>query len=302
MATDDGRAVQGGPALPVVIVNQSLPGSTPSGTQDVRVASALPAGTNNIGDVDVLSIADGANVALGAKADTPATTDTGSFTLIALFKRYLERFTTFLTRIPAALDTSGNLKAGLYVTGNVAGDSPVIAESGSIRNIRMGIWQSTNQAAVNAAADGILASVPSLATQARQMAYNGTTWDLERNNFELTLLASAARTTTTASADQINYNGRSLLVLVNVSNAGTGSILLSLHTKDPISGSYFTFWTAAAALTANGTYAYYFADGATGGNFTEIRALGLAARTFRVNVTHNNANSITYSVAGVILV
>lgn len=71
--TDDGRAVQGGPALPVVIVNQSLPGSTPSGTQDVELTSALPTGSNTIGSVkvtdgtdtlDIISPASGQNSAL----------------------------------------------------------------------------------------------------------------------------------------------------------------------------------------------------------------------------------------------
>ncbi len=32
--------------------------------------------------------------------------------------------------------------------------------------------------------------------------------------------------------------------------------------RTPISGNYFTVWSAAAPVTANGTYAYYFADGA----------------------------------------
>lgn len=45
-------------------------------------------------------IADGDNVALGAKADAAATTDAGTFSLIALFKRLLQKLTT---QLPAAL-------------------------------------------------------------------------------------------------------------------------------------------------------------------------------------------------------
>ncbi len=40
--------------------------------------------------------ADGDDVALGAKADAAATTDAGTFSLISLFKRLLERVTTLI--------------------------------------------------------------------------------------------------------------------------------------------------------------------------------------------------------------
>jgi hypothetical protein len=56
-----------------------------------------------------MSIADGADITQGAKGDAAATTDTGTFSLIALFKRLLQKFTT---QLPAALDTSGALKVG----------------------------------------------------------------------------------------------------------------------------------------------------------------------------------------------
>lgn len=50
---------------------------------------------------------------VGAQADTSATTDTGTFSLIALFKRLLEKFTDFLSRIPAALTASGNFRVSI---------------------------------------------------------------------------------------------------------------------------------------------------------------------------------------------
>jgi len=51
-------------------------GALPAGTNnvgDVDIASALPAGTNNIGDVDIASIADGLDVTQGALADAAIT-------------------------------------------------------------------------------------------------------------------------------------------------------------------------------------------------------------------------------------
>lgn len=57
-------------------------------------------------------VADGDNVALGAKADAAASTDTGTFSLIALFKRLLQKVTALALQFPAALDTAGYFKVG----------------------------------------------------------------------------------------------------------------------------------------------------------------------------------------------
>jgi hypothetical protein len=38
--------------------------------------------------------------------------------------------------------------------------------------------------------------------------FNNSTWDRHRNNVEVTVFASAARTATVASSEIINYNGR----------------------------------------------------------------------------------------------
>lgn len=48
---------------------------------------------NNFPATQAVSEADGANVSLGAKADASATTDTGTFSFISLFKRLLEKLT-----------------------------------------------------------------------------------------------------------------------------------------------------------------------------------------------------------------
>jgi hypothetical protein len=49
----------------------------------------ITSGTGGGGGGGAVTVADGADVALGAKADAAATTDTGTFSLIALFKRLL---------------------------------------------------------------------------------------------------------------------------------------------------------------------------------------------------------------------
>lgn len=126
--------------------------------------------------------------------------------------------------------------------------------------------------------------------------FNNSTWDRQRGVNALSLLTSAARTTTTDSPDQTNYNWRGLILNVNVTSAGTGSITPSIQVKDSISNTYKTIWTAAAALTANGNYVYALYPGAGAASFTEAVSI-LLSRTWRVEVVANNANSVTYSVS-----
>lgn len=129
--------------------------------------------------------------------------------------------------------------------------------------------------------------------------FNGSTWDRQRNVAALTLLASAARTADTNSSDQTNYNSRGILIQVNVSSAGSGSITPNLQVKDSISGNYKTIWAAATPLTANGLYVYeIYPSELSVASFTEVVQAVLSARTFRVGTVHNNANSITYSISG----
>lgn len=76
-------------ASPVTIYTQNPNGQAAmAGSQPVAIASdqsAVP-----------MSVADGSLASLGAKADSAATTDAGTFSLIALFKRLLERVTTLV--------------------------------------------------------------------------------------------------------------------------------------------------------------------------------------------------------------
>lgn len=129
-----------------------------------------------------------------------------------------------------------------------------------------------------------------------ELVYNGTTLDRRRGVQAVTLLASASRTVTTNSADQTNYNHRGLILTVDVSVIGTGSITPSIQVKDSISGNYKTIWTAAAALTGNGTAVYALYPGAAAASFTEAVAL-VVGRTWRLALVSNNANAVTASAS-----
>jgi hypothetical protein len=69
---------------------------------------------------------------VGAKADAAATTDTGTFSLVALIKRALQNWTTLLARIPALV--SGRMPVdGSGVTQPVSGSvTPVLTSGGHI--------------------------------------------------------------------------------------------------------------------------------------------------------------------------
>ena len=116
------------------------------------------------------------------------------------------------------------------------------------------------------------------------------------HDLEVSVLASGARTTTQTSADRVNYDGTGLLLVVDVTSAGTGSITPKIQGKDA-NGVYYDLWTAAAAITTNGTKVYAIHPGAaTAGNLTET-IQQLLPRVFRTVITANNANPVTYSVA-----
>jgi hypothetical protein len=137
--------------------------------------------------------------------------------------------------------------------------------------------------------------------------FNGTTWDRARGVTEGTLLASAARTTTTNSSDQTNYNATGVVISVDFTatpnNAET--ITVAIQAKDPVSAKYVTI-TAFTALTSSAlgatptteTYLYSLYPGAAETAATakhEVQALALP-RTWRVLLTHSASGSWTYSV------
>lgn len=111
---------------------------------------------------------------------------------------------------------------------------------------------------------------------------------------DTTLLASASRTTTQTSSDIINYSGLSaLIVILDMTVVGTGSVTLSIDGKDPASGKYYNILTGAA-ITTNSTNIYRI-----GRNLAAVAnttAQDYIPRTIRIVVTANNANAATYSV------
>lgn len=81
-------------------------GSGPYAINAAGVATLIGAGGGGGGGGGAVTVADGADVAMGATADAAATSDAGTFSLIALFKRLLGKLPTLASgRMP--VDGSG---------------------------------------------------------------------------------------------------------------------------------------------------------------------------------------------------
>lgn len=125
-----------------------------------------------------------------------------------------------------------------------------------------------------------------------------TTWDRERNNHSITLLASTARSTDTVSSDQTNYNARAHVLFLDHTGTSTGASLTpSVQAKDSLSGLYRTIWQGAAVAYSTTLSAYMFGPDSSGSTgFTETAVLRLP-RTWRLSVAHSSSGPTTYSAS-----
>lgn len=130
--------------------------------------------------------------------------------------------------------------------------------------------------------------------------FNGTSWDRRRNNQDTAAMITAAGATTSQTgADQTNYNGKGLQVVLDMTVVGTGSVTITIQGKDAASGKYYTLLAGAAVVT-NSTNLYTVYPGAP--TTTNVSASLPLPRVWRVITTANNANATTYTVgASVIL-
>jgi len=116
---------------------------------------------------------------------------------------------------------------------------------------------------------------------------------------DIALLASAARTATSASSDQINYgNARGVIVTLDCTvDPASASITMDIEHKDTVSGKYESLMLTAAAVTAVGTHTYIVVPGvgAAADDVVEVAGFPIG-KVWRVNVTHADTDSITYSV------
>lgn len=136
---------------------------------------------------------------------------------------------------------------------------------------------------------------------ANLLGFNGSTWDRWRNNAEVALLASAARTATTGFGEQTNYNAPGILLMVEVSsNPGGGETLRVEAAQRGPGGNQLTIGTATASTFGGGggPQSLLIYPGTTVGATANGSAIVNSAipRRWAGQVVHSGAGSWTYSV------
>ncbi len=133
-------------------------------------------------------------------------------------------------------------------------------------------------------------------------AFNGTNYDRNYNNTQGTLLASAARTSTTISPDATNFNAEggfvSLLIsaIPAVPSSGSG-LQLTVRGRDA-SGNYFNLTTQTGLLNAVGLYVLAIFPSASGTTDQIIQSTSQRIpRVYDVVVSAPTSDSYTYSLA-----
>ena len=128
--------------------------------------------------------------------------------------------------------------------------------------------------------------------------FNGSSWDRARNNEEVTLLTSAARTAQTDSSDQVNFNAKGVMIILDITvDAVSVGLTPSILMKDPVSGKDVTIWTATAPATAVGTDIYLIYPGVLAADFNGTEAVSIALpRTWVLRIAVADADEATYSV------
>jgi len=116
---------------------------------------------------------------------------------------------------------------------------------------------------------------------------------LLNNAGSFVVLASAARTATVTSDDQVNvdYNGVHISIVVSAVTA-TPSVVPKIQGKDA-SGNYYDI-LVGAAITGTGTTVLRVFPNAT--DATNLTANDFIPKNWRIVMTHGDTDSITYSV------
>jgi hypothetical protein len=115
---------------------------------------------------------------------------------------------------------------------------------------------------------------------------------------EVTLAVSAARTATAQFSGPVNdqFNGIDFIIDVTAI-AATPSVVFTIQGQDPVSGKWYTI-LASAAIVGVGTTILRVHPGAV--VTANVSANACMPRTWRVDATHADADSITYSLGAVL--
>jgi len=145
--------------------------------------------------------------------------------------------------------------------------------------------------------DGLGSSQLGLITQGAARLFNGTSFDRARNNAEITALASAARSSTTTSADLTNHNARGLFLLFDVTAAPGGGETVTFNVQYKLGDGYATAFTDGTPRAVTGKFFYGMYPSALATTAYHGQNNAVIPRTWRVNIGHSAGGEWTYSVS-----
>lgn len=147
------------------------------------------------------------------------------------------------------------------------------------------------------AVDGDANAVVTYRVLARAHGFNGTTWDRLRDNEEVTLLASAARSASNEAASRTLYNRKGLILWLRITAVpGVDTVQLAVQFWNNAESEWVTHLSdAATASTGNRVIVVYPGVTATTGIITAFSNSPMPRR-YRGIVTHVGAGSFTYSM------
>ena len=201
---------------------------------------------------------------------------------------------------PFKFDDTDKLAISAYGKKTVPGDTPFLLDTNGVVYTSIRAAGTTRALGIiTAGADGEANDNDQAWTTGLEYLFNGTSWDRGRNNEEVTLLASAARTVSTTSSDQVNYNARGIVWLCNVTSVtDTPSVTLQVQLKDPVSGAYFRYCTLNTLTSVDVQMGILYPGAVETQALGDIEIQGLPlGRTWRLAAQHADSDSITYSVA-----
>jgi hypothetical protein len=119
-------------------------------------------------------------------------------------------------------------------------------------------------------------------------------------NREIVVFASEARVASVNSEEFDNYEGRGLILQIDVTAiAATPSVVPTIQGKDPASGKWYDI-LAGAALVAVATVELRVYPGLTA--VANLVASDVLPKSWRLEMVHADADSITYSVGASVIV
>ena len=127
------------------------------------------------------------------------------------------------------------------------------------------------------------------------------TWSKLRGNFDITLLASAARTATTNGSDKVNLNAKGGMFCLDVTAVpGVDTVQAEVQAKDSISSNYLPLISSTAVSTTGARFILLYPTAMGAGSFNNY-VNGVLPANFRGKVSHSGAGSFTYSFVGMLI-